>query len=275
MAIETQQASKTKVRNYSFKNSKRLSSENMTEINGIKIPSMPGSCYHAIICVLAQHKDSFCQWRKIIELTEKYMLQYGGTKAWERFCNKSNVKSCDKRIKDNAHTLTRTGKDCYGYRLHELGMCIYYFKDGAMLLTGGQLKNTSHAADCWAYVVELPHGRGLQHRYRGTTMTFREYKKFLDVKFITSSCEILDVVGIREIRAKDIERSHAPPMTRVRVKLSENYDQKTANRLDNLGLIVNDANGEEIKGMIRTNKMLHLRRDPDVLSVEGLSDGRV
>ena len=76
---------KKKNRSYSFKNSKRLPIDQMTEVNGIKIPSIPGSCYHAIIASLAENKDKFCSWNKISELTGKNMRMYGGQQAWDNF----------------------------------------------------------------------------------------------------------------------------------------------------------------------------------------------
>ncbi len=63
-----------KVRNYSFRDSKRLPEQSMTDVNGVKIPSMPGSCYHAILCALAESKGQFCTWDKIVQESEKYML---------------------------------------------------------------------------------------------------------------------------------------------------------------------------------------------------------
>ena len=59
---------RSKVRNYSFRKSKRLPENNMTEVNGVRIPSMPGSCYHAVICALSENKNQFCKWDKIVQL---------------------------------------------------------------------------------------------------------------------------------------------------------------------------------------------------------------
>jgi len=256
---------KKKIRNYSFQKSKRLPVEKMTEINGIKIPSMQGSCYHAIIATLAENKDKFCTWDKIIERTHHNMRKYGGPQAWDKFVGKNNVKSHEQRIKDNTHTLTRTGRDCYGYRLHEQGMCIYYFKDGAMLLTGGELKNGDDR-----YQVVFPDGRGLQTRYRGTTMTFKEYKKFLDIGLIDSTGKILDAEGIKKLRsevgADDVDNSNK--LLNVCVELNESFDQSTALRLEALGLQVDQGLGNEILGVICRSKIDQLRSDPDVDTVE-------
>ena len=159
---------KPKVRNYSFTDSKKLPINIMTQVNGIRIPSIPGSCYHAIIAALAEYKDRFCSWDRVIFLAAQNMRKYGGEKAWDKFHNKRGVKSYAQRIKDNAHTLTRTGKDCYGYRMHEMGMAIYFFKDGAMLITGGELREGNGTYD-----VYFSDGRRLQKRYRGHTRTSR------------------------------------------------------------------------------------------------------
>ncbi len=260
-----------KVRNYSFQSSKRLPAEKMTEVNGIKVPSMPGSCYHAVICALAESKDQFVTWDKVFERTEKYMKQYGGDKTWEKFKNKSQVKSCQQRIKDNAHTLTRSGRDCYGYRLHERGMVIYFFKDGAILYTGGEFNQ-----DKSGYSVTFSDGKGLQMRYRGTTMTFKEYKKFLDAGYIDACGTILDADGIRDMRVKSstpvvsiptLKTIVKPKMVRVSVILDESYTQDTADRLENIGLVVISSDANEIGGDLPYDKLEELSKDEDVLDV--------
>lgn len=267
---------KKKIRNYSFKNSRRLPIDKMTEVNGVRIPSMPGSCYHAIICTLAQNKNKFCSWDKIIELTEKYMKQYGGQKSWDKFSSKSGVKGYKQRIKDNTHTLTRTGQDCYGYRLHERGMCIYFFKDGASLFTSGEF-----STDGELYSVKFSDGRGLQVRYRGTTMTYHEYKKFLDDKHIDINGKILNHDAIRDFRVglssyRHVEEetpasSPAPSVTQVSVTLDENFTQDTANRLEGLGFVVEQAMDNELIGTVSADKVASLQNDKDVLDVVSLS----
>ncbi len=262
-----------KVRNYSFQNSKRLPEKSMTEVNGIKIPSMAGSCYHAILCALAENKDKFCMWDKIISSTERFMCKYGGAESWKKFCSKSNVKNYKQRIKDNAHTLTRTGKDCYGFRLHERGMCIYYFKDGAMLVTGG----TFRTSDNISYDLDFPDGRHIQKRYRGTTMTSREYRRFLDTGLIDESGNVLNAEGIKKIRSQKrvthskIKDSHSNNgMLQVSVTLDDSFDQSTANRLESIGLVVDHCEGSDIIGSIAPNRMKDLQLDVDVLEVLSL-----
>jgi len=254
---------KKKIRNYSFQQSKRLPIDKMTLISGIKIPSMPGSCYHAIIAALAENKDKFCSWSKIIELTQRNMKMYGGRAAWDKFVSKSNVKSPEQRIKDNTHTLTRTGRDCYGYRLHEQGMCIYYFKDGALLLTGGELKNGDDTYD-----VVFADGRGLQTRYRGTTMTYKEYRKFAENNLIDSTGRILDSAGIKKLRAEGDKIAPSEEMLSVCIELEEGFNQQTAMRLENLGLIVEHGIANEILGIVSRSKIDLLRADIDVKAVE-------
>lgn len=254
---------KKKVRNYSFQHSKRLPFDKMTEVNGIKIPSMPGSCYHAIIAALAENKDKFCSWDKIIDLTHQNMRMYGGKQAWEKFVGKNNVKSYKQRIKDNTHTLTRTGRDCYGYRLHEQGMCIYYFKDGAMLLTGGQLQNGDDSYD-----VVFHDGRRLQTRYRGTTMTHKEYKRFLEKGFIDSTGRILDANGIKKLRALGLNTDDDIDEVHVCVVLEETFDQSTANRLEKIGLKVEQGLENELIGVVPSSRINALRKDKDVKEVE-------
>lgn len=257
---------KPKIRNYSFQHSKRLPENKMTEINGVKIPSMPGSCYHAIICALAQNKNKLVPWGRLIELTERYMRQYGGTDAWEKFKNKSNVKTYQQRIKDNTHTLTRTGKDCYGYRLHERGMAIYFFKDGSTLFTAGTMIQKGDDYD-----VKFADGRGLQVRYRGTTMTSKEYKRFLELNLIDASGRIVDANGIRKFRA---QRKNASDTTlevsdvQVCVKLGSTASQKTADRLEGMGFVVEEAVDNELIGRIPSDRLDDLQSDVDIEHVE-------
>ncbi len=253
---------KKKIRNYSFQTSKRLPIDKMTTVNGIKIPSMPGSCYHAIIATLADNKDKFCTWNKIIDSTHHNMRKYGGEKAWDKFSCKNNVKSYKQRIRDNTHTLTRTGRDCYGYRLHEQGMCIYYFKDGAMLLTGGALETNQDG-----YNIVFPDGRGLQTRYRGTTMTHKEYKRFLESGYIDNTGRILDVDGIKKMRS-NTEESPSVDLVNVCVELGENFDQDTALRLEKMGLQVDQGLGNELIGMVPRESLDNIRSDSDVKHVE-------
>ena len=257
---------KRKKRNYSFQKSEKLALEKLTEVNGVKIPSIPGSCYHAIISSLAEYKDKFCPWNKVIELTEQNMRMYGGTEAWEHFVKKNNVKGYAQRIKDNTHTLTRTGRDCYGFRLHERGMCIYFFKDGAMLLIDGVFKSGKSKGE---YEVIFSDGRKLQRRYRGATMTYKEYKKFLEKGFIDISGRILNLAGIKEIRLKkelvEVDKSDS---VQVCIELKDTFNQKTASRLEKLGLKVDQAFRNELIGSISYTKVQKLRQDKDVEKVE-------
>lgn len=263
-----------KIRNYSFRDSKRLPPSKMTEINGIRVPSMPGSCYHAVICSLSQNKNKFCPWDRIIEMTERYMKQYGGQKAWDKFTSKGGVKSYKQRIKDNTHTLTRTGKDCYGYRLHERGMAIYFFKDGAILFTGGEMKQ-----DGDSYNVVFADGRKLQKRYRGTTMLYQEYRTFLDKGWIDINGTIIDQEAIRDYRAglsdiaepEQVETStsseNSVPQSQVCVTLVDSFDQSTADRLESYGLVVENALQNELIGNIASDSLTRLQNDQDVIDV--------
>lgn len=258
-------AVKHKVRNYSFLNSKKLPLEKMTVVNGVRIPSIPGTCYHAIIASLSENKDLFCDWNKIVSSTATNMRKYGGEKSWVSFRDRKGSKNYIQRIKDNVHTLTRTGRDCYGHRLHEMGMCIYYFKDGAMLLTGGEMIGSGDDYD-----VVFSDGRKLQQRYRGTAMTYKEYKKFLEAGFIDLNGKIINRSGVQKYRNTghiitetiDIDRSQ------VSVVLSPSYNQDTANRLSKLGLIVEASLGGEIIGTIPNENITKLRMDKDVESIE-------
>ena len=236
----------------------------MTEINGVRIPSMPGSCYHAIICALAEVKDRFCSWYKVVERTEHFMRMYGGEEAWAKFKNKSEVKTYECRIKDNAHTLTRSGKDCYGYRLHERGMAIYFFKDGAILFTGGVFTKKGSS-----YAVKFPDGKGLQHRYRGTTMSFKEYKNFLEHNYITASGELRDADSIRNVRARIAldKKEENKKRVKVSIVLDDRYNQDTAFRLRSFGLIVAESEDNELSGTLPADQLDNIMEDDDVVDV--------
>lgn len=262
-------------RNYSFLKSKRLPDEKMTEINGIRIPSVPGSSYHAIICALAEHKDRVVPWQKLFQSVEKYMRQYGGIAVWEKFFKKTEVKSCQKRIRDNVHALTRSGKNCYGYRLHERGMAIYFFQDGVMLVTGGTL--TKHGSK---YDVVFSDGKHLQKRYKGKIITSQEYSRFVDLGYITPSCEILNNAKVLEYRRASEKSKQMEPFINLKeskptrtslevcVTLSDDYDQNTAFRLEALGLAVDQAMGDQLIGHIPEENLVLLNGDDDVLDVE-------
>lgn len=256
-----------KVRNYSFQNSRRLPISKMTEINGIRIPSMPGSCYHAILCTLSLHKNKLVLWDKIFELTEKYMKQYGGEKTWEKFKNKDNTKPANQRIKENVHTLTRTGKDCYGYRLHEKGMAIYFFKDGAMLLVGGNFEQSDKS-----YTVTFPDGRGLQVRYRGNSMSSQEYKRFLELGYITINGEITDLDKIRQYRLRSHRRENIklPEYLKVSMDLGDSVTQQTAERFEGWGLKVHSVQNKTLLGRIPADKLSNFESDKDVISLSVL-----
>lgn len=244
---------KRKNRNYSFKNSKKLSIDKMTEVNGVPIPSVPGSCYHAILCALASNKNKFLAWDRIIELTEKYMRQYGGSVAWDKFKGKSEVKDYEKRIRDNAHTLTRTGKDCYGFRLHERGMAMYYFKDGAMLLTGGEYLPSKNG-----YKVKFSNGMGLQTRYRGSTMTYHEYKVFLENDWIDSSGTLINSEAIRNFRSgkeesdneEEIDSADNTDRVQVSITLDEDMSDDFVSKLKARGLKIEHIMENEIIGTV-------------------------
>ena len=255
-----------KRRNYSFQTSKRLQNKKMTELNGIVIPSMPGSCYHAIICALAEFKDQFIPWNRIIERTERYMIQYGGDEAWDQFRSKKHVKPYQQRIRDNTHTLTRSGKDCYGFRLHEQGMVIYFFKDGAVLHTGGKYRKTENG-----YNVYFQDGKRLQVRYRGDILSYREYSRFLDLEYINPSGKIVNKEGIKEFR----DSIASAPSTqidqtkkiRVSIILDDSYDQYTADRLESCGLVVLNFSDNEIIGILPEDRIEEASNDKDVLSL--------
>lgn len=254
-----------KIRNYSFRDSKRLPPEKMTEISGIKIPSIPGSCYHAILCAFAENKDRFVYWNRLFELVSRNMRKYGGDESWKTFLGKDGVKAAELRIKENVHTLTRRGRDCYGYRLHEMGMAIYYFKDGALLITGGEMRKKSDSG----YDVYFSNGRKLQARYRGTTMTFREYKRFLEHGYIDASGTILNADAIRNMRSNINKLNEQERMnTQVCVTLGENFNQETACRLEAIGLRVEHQVENELVGTIPLVRIAELKEDKDVAEVE-------
>lgn len=257
---------KPRKRNYSFQNSKKLSLPKMTDINGIKIPAMPGSCYHAIMCCLAEHKNKFVLWNKIFELTEKYMRMYGGELSWNKFIKKDDVKTYEKRIKENVHTLTRTGRDCYGYRLHEMGMCIYFFQDGAMLLTGGDYKKTKGRYD-----VIFSDGRRIQRRYRGRTMTYAEYKRFVHAGVIDSSGSLINKNVMKMLRKTNDEVCPTiVPKGRVDVCiiLKDTYNQNTSYRLQSLGFVAEEQFENELIGTIPMCNIDNLKSDIDVYDIE-------
>ena len=168
------------MRNFSFSNSKRLPEEKMTVISDISIPAISGTCFHAILCALLENKNKFITWEKLLRLVEKYLVMFGGDEAWKKFAYHRNTKIENdvimKKIKTNIHTLTRTGKNCYGFRLHSRGIAIYYFRDGAMIRVGGKY---IPAKGRRSYSVAFKDGTQLQVRNKGRTLSYREYKDII------------------------------------------------------------------------------------------------
>ena len=150
----------------------------MTVINDIFVPAIPGTCYHAILCSLLENKNKLVSWNRLKQMVERNLLLYGGEQSLSKFCARKSVgKNPEfvlKKIKTNTHTLTRTGKNCYGYRLHVRGIAIYYFSDGSMARTGGKF-----LASRGRYDIRFKDGTGFQKRNRGRIMSYREYKDFV------------------------------------------------------------------------------------------------
>ena len=206
------------------------------------------------------------------------MKKYGGPEAWNKFVGKKNVNNTwNDRIRENCHTLTRRGKDCYGYRMHELGCAIYFFKDGAILYTGGKLVRKSGK-----YNVEFPDGRALQYRSRGTTMTFKEYKEFLELGLVDINSKILFPNKVSQLRNKYAARLDAYKrqkeaaikveaenrMMQVCLKLKGGFSQATADRLEQIGLVVEEVMDDEIIGNIVEEQVEVLRQDEGVEEME-------
>ena len=127
-------------RNLSLLKSKILSEEKMTEINGVLIPYLAGTSNHAILCALAEYRDRIIFWERLFQLSEKYLRQFGGPDVCDEFLKIKKVNDYKKRIKDTVLRWTANNtKTNLGYRLHERGMVVYVFSDGAMLITGGKL----------------------------------------------------------------------------------------------------------------------------------------
>ena len=101
-------------------------------------------------------------------------------------------------------------------------------------------------------------------------MTYKEYKKFLDKKFIDSTGKILDSDGIKKFRALGNHRTDESLVEEasVCVVLEESFDQQTALRLESLGLNVDTALENELIGTISTAQLVLLKADPDVSEVE-------
>jgi hypothetical protein len=259
-----------KSRNYSFRQSKKLPEERMTEINDLKIPARPGTCFHAIMCSLAITQDQFCPWDRLYGLTARFMRQYGGRPAWSKFTARQSAETWQKRIRDNTHMLTRAGRNCYGLRLHERGCTIYIFRDGAVLLTGGEFTRSGRS-----YKLIFSDGRGLQVRHRGNSFTSREYDRFVEKGLIGPSCEIIDSDGIRQTRAeisqlhqiaaiKRKQLSDAPK--RICLKIDGEYDQEIADRLEANGLTVEAVVNNEVIGMAKPSCFTSLENDDSVKS---------
>ncbi len=170
----------------------------MTVVNGVVIPAVPGSCYHAILCAMAEQRDKFCPWQRLIDRSQFYLRKYGGYDVWCQYVKKSGVKPFEKRIRENVHTLTRSGKHCYGYRLHEQGMCVYMFRDGICLFTGGDFEKKRGTG----YSLHFTDGKTIQKRYKGLSLTRSEYRYLLSEHVIDISCTLLPEKNIKDLKDK-------------------------------------------------------------------------
>jgi len=172
------------------KNKKKGSITNirkLTRVNGIPIPATPGTLHHAVISSLAASKEVFCKWDKIVELCERYVIQFGGDEAWEKFDSKYTQEEITNKIKQEVSTLGRKGKKYPAYLLHHSGNAIYYFKDGAIMHVGGTFTRRGPT-----YEVVFKKGRKLQTRKKGHSMKYKEFNQFVENGIVDPCGNILD-----------------------------------------------------------------------------------
>lgn len=160
---------------------------NITIVNGVPVPATCGSLFHSILCSFSEQKDKFCTWLKLADKTQDYYRKYAGYEEWTRLYYKPGIEIFEKKVQYSVHTLTKVGKKEYGYRLHELGMCIYTFKDGAVLHTGGKFIKKKGMG----YSLEFDDGKEMQAKITGLVLTRQQYKYLLTHKVINSSGELI------------------------------------------------------------------------------------
>lgn len=235
----------------------------MTVMEGFKIPSYAGSCYHAIICALISKRNHFCNWEMLYNLTEKYMILFGGQDTWNIFKNKQDCsRDYKKRIRENAYTLTRCGKHCYGYRLHELGMVIYMFRDGVILFTDGKFIRMNDI-----YYVVFPNGRTLQVKRQGQSYLYSDFEKYINSKVMSISGKIFDVKYFNKHRKLFKYGSYANSKLKVAIELNDSFDQETANRFEALNLKVYKFDSLVVYGWIPSKNLSGLLNDKDIKTI--------
>lgn len=172
--------------------------DNITIINGVPVPATCGSLFHSILCSMAEQKDKFCIWPKLANKTQEYFRKYAGYEEWYRNFIKAGYDVFEKKVQYSVQTLTKSGKKEYGYRLHELGMCIYMFKDGSILYTGGKFIKKKGMG----YSIEFDDGKSLQVKIKGLTLTRQQFKYLLVHNVIDSSGNFTKKNSIETAKAK-------------------------------------------------------------------------
>jgi len=122
-------------------NSRRFPASRMTLIADISIPAACGTINHAIICSLLENKNKFVAWSKLERLVQTNLVQYGGLDALKKFVKKCGKKPIIDVIKDTIKKLSLS-PTCFNNKtaneLHERGVGVFLFSDGALAKTGGK-----------------------------------------------------------------------------------------------------------------------------------------
>ena len=99
-------------------------------------------------------------------------------------------------------------------------------------------------------------------------MTHKEYIYFLSKNFINSSGKILNHDAIKKFRAHGEDPVLSLDTVNVCVELLSSANQQTAERLETIGLVVEEGIDNEILGTIHRSKLPLLKMDIDVKLVE-------
>lgn len=175
-----------------------LNPRKLTKVNNVPIPATPGTAQHSIIASLASTKEIFCTWNKIVQLVERYMIQFGGDQSWEKFTDNKTPEEVEENIKQHVSSLARKGKNYPGFFLHKLGLVVYCFEDGAILHAGGKYISKGRS-----YEVSLKKGKGLQIRSRGRSMTYNEYNQYIERGAMDVSGKVIDEKKMKSTKSEE------------------------------------------------------------------------
>lgn len=146
--------------------------EHLMSYNDVLIPAVPATLGHAVLCAMADSKNRFARWDKLYRLASNFLVQYGGEEA---------AQDADDAWKSRVRSVIRSmskipaAKGSMAWRLHEHGMAVVVFADGAVLRVNGWIDRKPR---CRRYVMAFPDGTVLEGN-QDSELTYRRFKEMM------------------------------------------------------------------------------------------------